>query len=215
VSLWYVLTPFCARTKLHCRNTNTNSSSSQILCAVLNKYYSFNDPFSPMWTFWYIREASTAVLVANIPNCWPLLRHIFKLRSFSGSSDGHSQTRRATALGYHSGTTGTTRGAVKLGSTMTAEDKERDAGTWNRNGLRSHKLARSESSEYINGTPEPVHLGKDVPLEIWQDVEVHVAHDKEGGFDGENLRSTGRQGNRTEMFDGNPKTRTVVTASAV
>ena len=41
-----------------------------ILAAVLNKIYSFTDPFGDMWPYWYVREASTALLVANLPFIW-------------------------------------------------------------------------------------------------------------------------------------------------
>ncbi|KAK4988687.1 hypothetical protein LTR50_003766 [Elasticomyces elasticus] len=57
-----------------------------LVAAVLNKYYSFTEPFGDAWTFWYVRESSTAVLVANVPFIWTLLRRIFKLRSLDGTS---------------------------------------------------------------------------------------------------------------------------------
>ncbi|POR31150.1 Uncharacterized protein TPAR_08628 [Tolypocladium paradoxum] len=63
-----------------------------ILSAILNKYYSFNEPYGSKWTFWYIRESSTAIIVANLPLTWTLFRRMFNLRSFDGSSD-HSKTR--------------------------------------------------------------------------------------------------------------------------
>jgi hypothetical protein len=67
-----------------------------ILAAVLNKYYSFAHPFGSQWTFWYIRESSTAMIVANLPFTWTLLRRMFKLESFNGQGD----TQRSVA--YHS-----------------------------------------------------------------------------------------------------------------
>jgi hypothetical protein len=42
---------------------------------------------------WYIREASTAIYVANIPTCWPLARKLFGLRSWSSSDETKSRTR--------------------------------------------------------------------------------------------------------------------------
>jgi hypothetical protein len=51
-------------------------------CAILSKYYSFTSPFSPIWEWWYTREASTAVSVANIPHCWALWRRVFNLQAF-------------------------------------------------------------------------------------------------------------------------------------
>lgn len=58
-----------------------------IVAAVLNKYYSFSEPYGSMWTFWYIREASTAMIVANLPYTWTLIRKVFKVGSFDGESD--------------------------------------------------------------------------------------------------------------------------------
>jgi len=60
-----------------------------IICAILNKVYSFNQPFGLQWTFWYVRESSTALLTANAAFVWALFRRIFKLRSlgsFSGKN---------------------------------------------------------------------------------------------------------------------------------
>ncbi|KAF2433101.1 UbiD family decarboxylase, partial [Tothia fuscella] len=53
-----------------------------ILASVLNKYYSFTHPFGSQWTFWYVRESSTGILVANMPFLWTLLRRMFKLEAF-------------------------------------------------------------------------------------------------------------------------------------
>ncbi|TWU73368.1 hypothetical protein ED733_001130 [Metarhizium rileyi] len=57
-----------------------------ILSAVLNKYYSFKQPYGSQWTFWYIRESSTAIIVANLPLTWTLVRRIFSVGSFTGST---------------------------------------------------------------------------------------------------------------------------------
>ncbi|CAD6498973.1 BgTH12-04627 [Blumeria graminis f. sp. triticale] len=55
-----------------------------ILAAALNKYFSFCDPFSHVWEIWYMREASMAVYVANMPMLWSLSRQLFGLQSFFG-----------------------------------------------------------------------------------------------------------------------------------
>ena len=58
-----------------------------ILTAILNRYYNFCQPFgSLVYLNWYVAEAATAVYVANIPLCWPLLRRLFNLSSFTSSS---------------------------------------------------------------------------------------------------------------------------------
>ena len=53
-----------------------------IIAAVLNKYYSFTKPYEPTWINWYTRESSTAILVANLPFTWTLLRKVFDLGVF-------------------------------------------------------------------------------------------------------------------------------------
>ena len=58
-----------------------------ILCAILSKHLSFTQPFSGEWVFWYCREASTAMIVTNMPYSWALIRVAFGLKSFFGGSD--------------------------------------------------------------------------------------------------------------------------------
>jgi rhodopsin domain-containing protein len=74
-----------------------------ILSAVLNKYYSFTHPFGSQWTYWYVRESSTAIIVANLPFTWSLLRRIFKLKAFDDNTSfrpkGYHSAR--TAAGRH------------------------------------------------------------------------------------------------------------------
>lgn len=57
-----------------------------MLCAILSKRLSFTHPFSSEWVYWYCREASTAMIVANMPYSWALIRKLFHLRSFFGDS---------------------------------------------------------------------------------------------------------------------------------
>jgi hypothetical protein len=52
------------------------ANSKQIACAIANRVYSFANIVSIQWIYWYVREASTAVIVSNIPNCYTLLRRI-------------------------------------------------------------------------------------------------------------------------------------------
>jgi hypothetical protein len=61
-----------------------------IASAVLNKYHSFTNPQGSYWVYWFARESSAAVIVANIPHLWSLSRQVFKLSSFVGSTPGGS-----------------------------------------------------------------------------------------------------------------------------
>ncbi|KAJ9642850.1 hypothetical protein H2199_004371 [Coniosporium tulheliwenetii] len=114
----------------------------QILSAVLNKFYSFTQPFGSLWTFWYIREASTAMLTANIPFTWTLLQRAFKLRSFAGS--GHHRSRSRTTYHQFNGTI-----ASRFGRHSTAGD-----------------LNRAESQENINKSEVPLEIWQNTRIEV-------------------------------------------------
>lgn len=52
-----------------------------IACAIMSKYASFHAPYSAEWVYWYCREASTTMIVSNMPYVWGLIRKLFNLRS--------------------------------------------------------------------------------------------------------------------------------------
>ena len=66
-----------------------------IIAAVLNKYYSFTAPFGNAWTYWYVRESATAIIVANLPFVWLLYRRMFGIRTTSATrsktKSGHNE----------------------------------------------------------------------------------------------------------------------------
>ncbi|KAM0300562.1 hypothetical protein HYE67_010234 [Fusarium culmorum] len=126
-----------------------------ILSAILNKFYSFNEPFGSNWTFWYIRESSTAIITANLPYIWTLLRRIFKLGSFSGSTYGKSTNNPSKA--YRSNFTN------------------------HRSGVRSqiradHTLHQVDSEEEINNSYA-------LPLKIYAKREVQITSEDAGPED--------------------------------
>ncbi|KAL4893870.1 hypothetical protein BDV59DRAFT_25026 [Aspergillus ambiguus] len=57
-----------------------------IIAAILNKVFNFASPLTTTYQIWYIREASTAIYVANLICLWPLLRKIFGLKAFQHNS---------------------------------------------------------------------------------------------------------------------------------
>ncbi|OXV07687.1 hypothetical protein Egran_04547 [Elaphomyces granulatus] len=64
-----------------------------VICSILSKVYSIYTPYGSEWVVWYVREAGTAVVVANIPQTWSLMRRVFNLRSFlSNGTSNISQT---------------------------------------------------------------------------------------------------------------------------
>jgi rhodopsin domain-containing protein len=64
-----------------------------VICSFLSKFDGLYDPYDPDWEVWYVREAGTAVIVANIPHTWSLMRRVFNLRAFL--SNGSSNTPQA------------------------------------------------------------------------------------------------------------------------
>jgi hypothetical protein len=88
-----------------------------ILAAVLNRYYNFSIPFSPIFLNWYVGELSTAVFVANIPLCWPLLRRVFRLGTFGGKNSnsplGYNGAHSRAQLGHTYGKGGTGLGGSR------------------------------------------------------------------------------------------------------
>ena len=173
-----------------------------ILCAVLNKYYSFAHPFSPMWTFWYIREASTAILVANFPMCWALMRRLFNLRSFNAASNTQSKANTA-ASNFHSNRKGGPYGpSIEMSSNNKGEGRG-ETSWWD----RERALSKTESEEYI------VSPGKArLPLEIWESKEFDVVNDRGSSVIGiqeqARIYNALEDNGRGEQF----KTQTTVTA---
>jgi hypothetical protein len=62
-----------------------------IVAAILNKVFNFASPLTTTYQIWYIREASTAIYVANLMCLWPLLRKLFGLKAFRYGSGRHRQ----------------------------------------------------------------------------------------------------------------------------
>lgn len=118
---------------------------------MLNKYYSFNEPFGLDWTFWYIRESSTALIAANLPLTWTLLQRVFNLRSFAAKySNQHSGNVMSSH--FRSGNTGNNGGRSTFRGTRTsAVDR-----------------TRSDSEERINA-------GFPIPLKIYQKREIEIS----------------------------------------
>lgn len=64
-----------------------------IIAALMTKIFNLTDVYSPNYMLWYVREASVAVYVSNLPMIWPLLRKWFPcLRKLTpGVASPHEQ----------------------------------------------------------------------------------------------------------------------------
>ncbi|KAF1962272.1 hypothetical protein CC80DRAFT_487777 [Byssothecium circinans] len=100
-----------------------------VVAAVLNKYYSFSNPFGSEWPEWYLRESYTALLCANLPLTYPLIQRIFKLRNWSHNSYGgdylsgtrNRQTTRSGLRSQHKSTLGSTNKMPQIGIECTED----------------------------------------------------------------------------------------------
>jgi hypothetical protein len=57
-----------------------------IAAAILSVYYSTSNSYIHTWLSWYLREASMAIIVANIPFTWTILRELFEVDEFNAST---------------------------------------------------------------------------------------------------------------------------------
>ncbi|KAH7029264.1 uncharacterized protein B0I36DRAFT_411099 [Microdochium trichocladiopsis] len=150
--------------------------SFTILSALLSKYYSFTEPFGSAWTFWYIRESSTALITANLPATWTLIRHRFHLSSFNAKSS--QRTGPNISSGFRSGYPNNRHGS-RLHSTAGRGDED------------AMELGATDSQEQINKTYM-------MPLQIYKQqevqVEVHVGGTKAGSVQDSDSSSNGRGG---------------------
>ena len=63
---------------------------SVVIVAILNRYYNFTQPNELVFLIWYNGEASTAVMIANLPMCWALLQKVFSLDAWGSTRWGRS-----------------------------------------------------------------------------------------------------------------------------
>jgi hypothetical protein len=89
-----------------------------IIASILNSYYSFKNPYRQTWIYWYVRESSTAILVANMPYTWTILREFFDLGSFDESIPPWTFHSARTAQGRR--TTHTNNQSVRPAATTKA-----------------------------------------------------------------------------------------------
>ncbi|KAI0439486.1 hypothetical protein F4803DRAFT_554017 [Xylaria telfairii] len=128
--------------------------------AVANKFYSFNEPYGAQWTYWYVRESSTALIVANIPFLWTILRYCFKLTSFSGSRAPRADLPAGLGTAYGHNAMGVEH------NTVISRGSQADLAA-SFESLKSH-----EDIKYYNDN---------VPLKIYRRQEIHITSETSDG----------------------------------
>lgn len=123
--------------------------------AIANKYYSFTQPYSTEWTNWYIRESSTALIVANVPFLWTTMVFFFRMPPFTGSRSARSTDAPAplgSAYGHNAR-------IVNHNTIISRGSQSADL------GADFHPLDSHEDTKYYNDN---------VPLKIFKRQEVLV-----------------------------------------
>lgn len=127
---------------------------SQIVAAVLNKYYSFTHPFGDEWTMWYLRESYTAFLCANLPLTYPLVQRIFKLKSWSHNSySGRYLSGSLQRRTWRSGLRSQRKSHIGIKSGLSHGGISKTVSVNVSNTRSIPDLQRSESEERIYGPP--------------------------------------------------------------
>ncbi|KAL4887614.1 hypothetical protein BJY04DRAFT_212644 [Aspergillus karnatakaensis] len=122
-----------------------------ILCSILSKYYSISQPYGMKWIDWYVREAATAVIVANIPQTWTLFRRLFNWSSFLHQSSYNARSRTGNKYGGTSGR--------MASSTMQLSRFRRGGDT--------------DKSQLVSGD----YTAREQPLEIWAHRQFDVTNE--------------------------------------
>ncbi|KAL9129466.1 MAG: hypothetical protein Q9217_002100, partial [Psora testacea] len=129
-----------------------------ILAAILNRYYNFTAGYgSLIYLNWYAGEAATAVMVANIPHCWPILSRTFRLGSFKSTSHGPESASNRFGLSDKSATTSSNRRRFDEHGYIRSESEERIANAGAGTGFTN--TAASAASVGQNHDVELGHIG--------------------------------------------------------
>ncbi|KAG5951476.1 hypothetical protein E4U53_003026 [Claviceps sorghi] len=114
----------------------------------------FKDPFSPEWMFWYIRESSTAIIVANLPLTWTVFRRLFNLGSFNHSEYSFKvrSAKLSTVSGSHI--------------------------TYSRNQNRNYKNQEDANGGNANGSEENIGQSYGISLKIYQRHDVQISSER-------------------------------------
>jgi hypothetical protein len=112
-----------------------------IVAALLTKIFNLTNIWSPEYMLWYIREATVAVYVSNLPFIWPLIREIFPCLRVIGPT-----THKPTTIALRKISTTVTAKASQA-TTKTGSSVQQDAHP----PLCSNVGGSVEGAEYISG----------------------------------------------------------------
>lgn len=139
-----------------------------IAAAAASKYYSLATPFGINWIYWYIREVSTSVIVANLPLTWTFLQRVFKVGSFAARYGRSNQSRTGGPTGVDGPATGRLRSNYGNLASCTREDRKHSSRVGHGHDMVT--LGESESQERINHSSSD----DDIALKIFRHDEIEI-----------------------------------------
>ncbi|KAG5938536.1 hypothetical protein E4U59_003713 [Claviceps monticola] len=132
-----------------------------ILAAILNRYYNFSNPNSYVFLYWYVAEVGIAVLVGNLPLCWPVLRIICGFTEKTQTPQYHGQTISGSSRKYRKSKN--ILSTTALGSTM-----------WDQLDDQDDVSAKHKTSHELN---DPSSQGSQIELTMQRDQQnTHPHH---------------------------------------
>ncbi len=141
---------------------------AQLIATILNRVYNLRDPYGDSWVAWYLREPSTAVLVANMPMMWPLVQRIFHIGSFMSETRGSGlRSGPHTGPSSHSRSFGSRR-ADTSGTWVSLREPGKDEVPYE----TTTNIVTGKQERHLSGD-----MGQAMPLEIWQQREIIVQNE--------------------------------------
>lgn len=140
------------------------------MTAVLNRYYNFSNPNSLVYAFWYVGESSTALMVANLPLCWPLLQWLLSAGPWTESGSRNQLQQHQQAPRHKQPRTGRfdrrsrRPGSPTLLSILTTETSTSTHESYGTD-KRDNSLLRSKGGQTSSATVE-VHPTQEIELSL-------------------------------------------------
>lgn len=129
-----------------------------IISAILNKVYSFTRPFGAEWTYWYVRESATALLVTNLPFVWTIIRKMTGQPQTIKGTSRHDSLSPQDALSRHEYGRGSDENCDYAGAQKLENYEMKDSPpTVGR---------RMTFAEMLGGDASPFSIADDEPSEI-------------------------------------------------
>jgi len=146
-----------------------------MVCAILSKNLSFTKPFSVEWVYWYTREASTVMIVANMPYSWTIIRKVFQVKAFLHRSGSVSSSPGNTIEGRH----------VSNATATTVLDGE----SWPSKQFSFFKRNKLQKQTSTTDSVSPITAPNTMQLTTWKEHDVDIKSDPYSSTSSERSRS--------------------------